>query len=55
MNMMADISHPINHKTIMQNQQKEQDLIKIAKNIKDFPIQNFHGDDKKYSLICKKL
>ena len=35
----------------MRNQQKDKELIKIAQNIKYFPIQKFHGADKKYSLI----
>ena len=48
-----DISHPTNYKTIMRNQQKDKELIKIAQNNKDYSIQNFHGADKKYSLICK--
>ena len=48
-----DISHSTNYKTIMQNQQKDKELIKIAQNNKDYSIQNFHGADKKYSLICK--
>ena len=37
----------------MQNQQKDKDLIKIAQNNKDYSIQNFHGADKQYSLICE--
>ena len=49
-----DISHPTNYKSIMQNQQKDKELIKIAQNHKSYFIQNFQGADKKYSLICKK-
>ena len=37
----------------MQNQQKGKELIKIVQNVKDYSIKNFHGGDKKYSLICK--
>ena len=37
----------------MQNQQKDRELIKIAQTNKDYSIQNFHGPDKKCSLICK--
>ena len=37
----------------MQNKQKDIKLIKIAQNNKDYSIQNFHGADKKYSLIYK--
>ena len=37
----------------MQDQQNDKDLLKIAQNSKDYSIQNFHGADKKYSLICK--
>ena len=48
-----DISHPINYETIMQNQQKDKELIKIAQNNKDYSIQKFHGANKKYSIICK--
>ena len=48
-----DISEPTNYKTIMQYQQKDKKLIKITQNNKDNSIQNFHGADKKYSLICK--
>ena len=46
-----DISHPTNYKIIMQYQQKDEELIKIAHNNKDYSIQNFHGADKKYTLI----
>ena len=48
-----DISHSINYETIMQYQQKDKELIKIAQTNKDYSIQNFHRADKKYSLICK--
>ena len=48
-----DISHPTNNKTIMQNQQKDKEFIKIVQNNKDYSVQNFHGASKKYSLICK--
>ena len=37
----------------MCNQQKDKELIKIARNNNDYSIQKFHGVDKKYSLICK--
>ena len=37
----------------MQNHQKDKELINIVQNNKDYTIQNFHGADKKYSLICK--
>ena len=47
------ISHPTNYKTIMRNQQKDNELIKIIQNNKDYSIQNFHGANNKYSLICK--
>ena len=40
-----DMSHPSNYKTIMQNQQKDKELIKIAQTKKDHFIQNFHGAD----------
>ena len=40
-----DTSHPTNYKTIMLNQQKDKDLIKIAQNNKDYSIQNFHRAD----------
>ena len=50
-----DISHPTNYKSIMQNQQKDKDLITIVQTNKDYSIQNIHGFNKKYSLICKKL
>ena len=46
-----DMSHPINYKTIIQNQQKDKDLIKMAKTNKDYSLQNFHWVDKKYSPI----
>ena len=49
---LEDISHPTNFEIIMQNEQKDRDLIKMVQNNKDFSIQNFHGADKKYSLIC---
>ena len=48
-----DIPQPTNCKTIMQYQQKDKDLIKIAQNNKDNSIQNFYGANKKYSLICR--
>ena len=51
-----DISHPqkkTNYKTIMQNQQIDKELIKIAQTNKDHSIQNFHGADRKYSLIFR--
>ena len=48
-----DISHPIHYKTIMQNQQKDKELISIAQNERNYSIQNFHGANTKYSLICK--
>ena len=48
-----DSSHLINHKTSNQNQQKDKELIKIAKNNKDYSIQNFYGINKKYSLIYR--
>ena len=38
---------------MMQYQQKDKELIKIAQNNKDYFIQNFHGTNKKYYLICK--
>ena len=47
-----NIAHPINCKTIMQNQ-KDEELIKIIQNDKDYSIQNLHGVDKKNSLICR--
>ena len=47
-----DISHPTNDKTIMQYQQKDQKLIKIAQSNKDYSVQHFHGANKKYSPIC---
>ena len=50
-----DISYPTNYKSIMRNQQNDKELIKIAQNNKDYSIQNFHGADKKYSLIFKLL
>ena len=37
----------------MRNQQDNKDLIKIAQNNRDYSMQNFHGANKKYSLICK--
>ena len=46
-----DISHPSNYKSIIWNQQKIEELIKIAHNNKDDSIKNTHGADKKYSLI----
>ena len=49
-----DISHPTNYKIILQNQQKDKELIKIAKANKDYSRLNFHGANKKYSLICGK-
>ena len=49
-----EISHPTNNKTIMQMQQKDKVLIKIAQTNKDYSIQNFHGANKKYSLIFFK-
>ena len=39
----------------MQHQQKDKELIKIAQTGKDYFLQNFHGGDKKYSLICKNF
>ena len=48
-----DISHPTNYNTIMRNQHKDKDLINIAQSSIDYSIQNFHGANKKYSLICK--
>ena len=48
-----DISHHTNYKTIMQYQQKDQELVKIAQSNKDYSVQYFHGADKKYSLIYR--
>ena len=48
-----NISHPTDYKTIMQYQQKDKNLIKILQNNKDYSIQNFHGADEKYFLICR--
>ena len=39
--------------SIIPNQQKDKEVIKIVKNNKDYSIQNFHGAIKKFSLICK--
>ena len=49
---MPEEAHPTNYKTIMLNQQKDKDLIKIAKTDKNYSIKQFHGTGKKYSLIC---
>ena len=49
---MPEEAHPTNYKTIMLNQQKDKDLIKIAKTDKNYSIKQFHGAGKKYSLIC---
>ena len=38
----------------MRNQQKDKNLINIAQNYKDYSIHNFHGADKKFSLIPKQ-
>ena len=48
-----EISPPSNYKVIIQNQQKNKELIKISQTYKDYSKLNFHGADKKYSLICK--
>ena len=48
-----DISHPTNYITIMQYQQKDKELIEITRNNKDNSMQNLHGANKKYCLICK--
>ena len=37
----------------MRYQQKDKDLIKITQTNKDYSSQNFHGADKKYSLIFR--
>ena len=50
-----DICHHTYHKTIMQNQQKYEELIIITHMNTDYSIQNFHGNNKKYSLICINL
>ena len=42
-----------NYKTIMRNQQNDEELIKFAQNNKDYSIQNIHGANKKYFLICQ--
>ena len=47
-----DSSHPINYNAIVQNQQKDKELIKIAQTNKDYCIQIFYGAVKKYSLFC---
>ena len=49
-----DVPHPVNYKTIMQYQQNNKCLIETAKSNKEFTIKQFHGADKKYSLICSK-
>ena len=38
----------------MRYQQLDKPLIKLAKNDKNYSIKQFHGADKKYSLICRK-
>ena len=48
-----DIPHPTNYKTIMQNQQKDEELIKTAQNNKDYSIQNLYWADNIYSSLCK--
>ena len=48
-----DISHPTNYKTIMHNQRKDKELIKIAQINEDYSIQNFYRANKKYFLIRK--
>ena len=49
-----DVLHPVNYKTIMRYQQNNNPLNETAKLNKDNSIKNFHGADKKYSLICRK-
>ena len=49
-----EILHPTSYKTIMRYQQKDNSLIKIAKDLKGYSIKHSHGTDKKYSLICRK-
>ena len=49
---MPEEAHPTNYKTIMLNQQKDNNLIKIAKTDKNYSIKPFHGAGKKYALIC---
>ena len=49
-----DILHPTSYKTIMRYQQLDKPLIKLAKTDKNYSIKQFHGADKKYSLICRK-
>ena len=46
------ISHPTNYNTVRQYQQKDKELIIFSQNNKDYSIQNLHGTDKKYFLIC---
>ena len=46
-----DIPHPTNCETIMQNQQKDKEWIKIAQNNKDYSVHKFHGANKKYPHI----
>ena len=44
---MPEEAHPTNYKTIMLNQQKDKDLIQIAKTDKNYSIKQFHGTGKK--------
>ena len=48
-----DISCSRNYKTILQDQQKDKELIKIPQINKDCSIHNFRGGNKKLFLICK--
>ena len=47
------ILHPTTYKTIMQYQQIDKELIKIAQTNEDYSIQNFQWPNKKYSLLCR--
>ena len=49
---MPEEAHPTNYSAIILNQQKDKDLIKIAKTDKNYSIKQFHGAGRKYSLIC---
>ena len=51
-NDFPEETHPTNYKTIKFYQQKDKNIIKIAKTDKNYSIKQFHGTGKKYLLIC---
>ena len=52
---VPDDAHPINYKTLMTNQQKDNKLIENARKYPDrYTLRTFHGAGKTRRLICKE-